>query len=59
MSNILGFTTGIVNSSMITTTNFYCLNIVKYINLYITYLNSGYDTNANGRFLTLKYHLML
>ena len=54
MNNILGFTTGIYSSSTITTTNFYCLNIDNYINLYITNLNSGSDTNANGRLLTFK-----
>ena len=57
INNILGFTTGIFNSSIITTTNFYCLNIDNYINLYITNLNSGSDTNANGRLLTFKIQL--
>ena len=51
---ILGFNTGTYNTSTITTTNFYCLNVDNYINLYITNLNSGSDTNANGRLLTFK-----
>ena len=54
INNILGFNTGTYNTSTITTTNFYCLNIDNYINLYITNLNSGSDTNANGRLLTFK-----
>ena len=54
MNNILGFNTGTYNTSTITTTNFYCLNVDNYINLYITNLNSGSDTNANGRLLTFK-----
>ena len=33
------------------------MNISNYINLYITYLNSGSDTNANGRLLTFKIPL--
>ena len=51
---ILGFNTGTYNTPTITTTNFYCLNVDNYINLYITNLNSGSDTNANGRLLTFK-----
>ena len=54
MNNILGFDIGTYNSSTITTYNFYCLNVDNYINLYITNLNSGSDTNANGRLLTFK-----
>ena len=42
------------NSSIITTTSFYCLNIDNYINLYVTNLNYGSDTNANGRLFTFK-----
>ena len=57
MNNILGFNTGSYTASSITTTNFYCLNIDNYINLYITNLNSGSDTNANGRLLTFKIPL--
>ena len=53
-NNILGFKSDTYNTSTITTTNFYCLNIDNYINLYITNLNSGSDTNANGRLLTFK-----
>jgi hypothetical protein len=53
-NNILGFNSKTYNTSTITTTNFYCLNIDNYINLYITNLNSGSDTNANGRLLTFK-----
>jgi hypothetical protein len=52
-NNILGFETKTYTST-ITTTNFYCLNIDNYINLYITNLHSGSDTNANGRLLTFK-----
>jgi hypothetical protein len=54
---ILGFYTNTYNFSPITTTNFYCLNVDNYINLYITNLNSGSDTNANGRLLTFKIPL--
>ena len=54
---ILGFNTGTYNTSTITTTNFYCLNVDNYINLYITNLNCGSDTNANGRLLTFKIPL--
>ena len=57
MNNILSFATGIYYSSIITTTNFYCLNIDHYINLYITNLKSGSDSNANGRLLTSKIPL--
>ena len=57
MNIILGFTTGIYNSLTVTTTNFYCLNIDNYINLYITNLNSGSDTNASGKLLTFKLQL--
>ena len=57
MNNIFGFTIGIYNSPIITTTNFYWLNIGNYINLYITNLNSSSDTNANGRLLTFKISL--
>jgi len=53
-NNILGFKSDTYNTQTITTTNFYCLNIDNYINLYITNLNSGSDTNANGRLLTFK-----
>ena len=56
-NNILGFNSKTYNTSTITTTNFYCLNIDNYINLYITNLNSGSDTNANGRLLTFKIPL--
>jgi len=54
---ILGFNTGTYTTSPIITTNFYCLNVDNYINLYITNLNSGSDTNANGRLLTFKIPL--
>ena len=54
INNILGFNTGTDTGTTITTTNLYCLNIDNYINLYITNLNSGSDTNANGRLLTFK-----
>ena len=54
INNILGFNTGTYTGSTITTNNFYCMNIDNYINLYITNLNSGSDTNANGRLLTFK-----
>jgi len=54
MNNILGFISQSYSVSTITTTNFYCLNVDNYINLYITNLNSGSDTNANGRLLTFK-----
>ena len=54
---ILGFNSGTYTDSIITTTNFYCLNVDNYINLYITNLNSGSDTNANGRLLTFKIPL--
>ena len=57
MNNILGFTTGIYNNSIITTNIFYCLNISNYSNLYITNYNSGSDTNANGILLTFKIPL--
>jgi hypothetical protein len=40
---ILGFNTGTYTTSPIITTNFYCLNVDNYINLYITNLNSGFD----------------
>ena len=53
-NNILGFKSDTYNTQTITTTNFYCLNVDNYINLYITNLNSGSDTNANGRLLTFK-----
>ena len=53
-NNILGFKSDTYNTQTITTTNFYCLNIDNYINLYITNLNSRSDTNANGRLLTFK-----
>ena len=56
-NHILGFNTNTYNSSPITSTNFYCLNVDNYINLYITNLNSGSDTNANGRLLTFKIPL--
>ena len=52
-NNILGFETKTYTTS-ITTTNFYCLNIDNYLTMYITNLNSGSDTNANGRLLTFK-----
>ena len=58
-NNILGFNTGTYNTFTITTNNFYCLNIDNYINLYITNLNSGSDTNVNGRLLTFKIVLPL
>ena len=45
MNNILGFTTRIYNNSIITKTSFF--NIDNYINLYMTNLYSGSDTNAN------------
>ena len=51
MNNILGYTTGTYNTSIITTTKFYYLNIDNYINLYITNLNTGLAPNANGRLL--------
>ena len=54
INNILGFNIGSYSTSIITTNNFYCLNIDNYINLYITNLNSGSDTNVNGRLLTFK-----
>jgi hypothetical protein len=60
MNNILGFSTSqtyslfTLGNLFITTTNLYCLNVDNYINLYITNLNSGSDTNANGRLLTFK-----
>ena len=54
INNILGFNTGTYTGTTITTTSFYCLNVDNYINLYITNLNSGSDTNANGRLLTFK-----
>ena len=54
INNILGFNTGTYTGTTITTNNFYCMNIDNYINLYITNLNSGSDTNANGRLLTFK-----
>ena len=57
INNILGFNTGIYNSSIIQSTNFYSLNVDNYINMYITNLNSGSDTNANGRLLTFKIQL--
>ena len=50
-NNILGFETG-TYTAPITTTNFYCLNVDNYLTMYITNLNSGSDTNANGRLLT-------
>jgi len=55
-NNILGFETG-TYTAPITTTNFYCLNIDNYLTIYITNLNSGSDTNANGRLLTFKIPL--
>ena len=62
MNYILGFVSntysiGFSSNLIITTTNFYCLNVDNYINLYITNLNSGSDTNANGRLLTFKIPL--
>jgi hypothetical protein len=57
INNILGFNTNTYNTSPIISTNFYCLNIDNYINLYITNLQSGSDTNANGRLLTFKIPL--
>ena len=57
INNILGFNSGIYNTSTITTTNFYCLNVDNYLNFYITNLNSGSDTNASGRLLTFKIPL--
>jgi len=33
------------------------LNVDNYINFYITHLNSGSDTNVNGRLLTFKIQL--
>ena len=56
MNNLSGFSTGIYNSSTVKTINFYCLNFDNYINVYITNINSGSDTNANGRLLTLNYN---
>ena len=57
INNILGFNTGDYTTATITTTNFYCLNVDNYINFYITNLNSGSDTNVNGRLLTFKIPL--
>jgi len=62
MNYILGFVSntysiGVLSNLIITTTNFYCLNIDNYIILYITNLNSGSDTNVNGRLLTFKIPL--
>ena len=57
INNILGFNTGNYTTATITTTNFYCLNVDNYINFYITNLNSGSDTNVNGRLLTFKIPL--
>jgi len=54
---ILGFVSDTYTEQAITTTNFYCLNIDNYIILYITNLNSGSDTNVNGRLLTFKIPL--
>lgn len=57
INNILGFNSGEYTTPSITTTNFYCLNVDNYINFYITNLNSGSDTNVNGRLLTFKIPL--
>ena len=46
INNNLGFNSGIY-SLTITTTNCFCLNVDNYINLYITNLNSGSDSNAS------------
>ena len=57
IKNILGYNSGIYSTSTITTTNFYCFNVVNYLNFYITILNSGSETNASGRLLTFKIPL--
>ena len=57
INNILGFDSGNYTTPTITTTNFYCLNVDNYINFYITNLNSGSDTNVNGRLLPFKIPL--
>lgn len=52
INNILGFNSATYNT-LITTTNFYSLNIDNYIMLYITNL-SGNDTITNGKIMTFK-----
>ena len=43
INNVLGFNSGILSTVTITTTKFYCLNVVDYKNFFITNLNSGSD----------------
>ena len=57
INNILGFDTDTYTSSIITSINFYCLNVDNYLTLYITNLSGQDSTNVNGRLLSFKIPL--
>ena len=54
---MLGFNNNVNSTSPIISTNFYCLNIDNYLNMYVTNLSGADSTNVNGRLLSFKIPL--